>query len=328
MASNRATRVIAAAAATVQERPRLEVVGEVLLIPWQLIRPFAGQPRDYFDQVELESLARGIAAAGQRVPIEVKTLEGDPDYLYELIDGQRRWHAVQIAGIATLRAVIGEVADEDEQFERSVIANFCRSGHTTMEISNVCERFRRRGLAQVDIADRIGKSIAFVSQYLSLQLLEPTLQQRLHPSKPRGERLTLSAALLIVGSEPEDHDAQLELAQKLDGKTIQKQRVEAARHMQAAAPALGTGPTIGPTYGAGGQGRKRKPSDTVRVARTFATRVIDEASVLHAKGFRQLFPTETEDAIRMRDQFDRAINAILALRNAIPGSDRVPFCPE
>ncbi|MFN8392957.1 MAG: ParB/RepB/Spo0J family partition protein [Bdellovibrionota bacterium] len=307
------------------ERRQHEVVGEVLLIAWQRIRPFAGQPREYFDQEELESLARGIRAAGQRVPIEVRVLEDDPEFDFELIDGQRRLHAVQIAGIATIRAVLGEVKDEEEQFERSVIANFCRSGHTTMEISNVCERFRRRGRSQMEIADRIGKSIGYVGQYLSLQLLEPSLQLRLHPQVPRKERLTLSAALLIVGSEPEDHAAQLELAAKLEGKTIQKQRVEAARHMQIANPAHRAAPAIGPAYGAGGQGRKRKPSDTLRVARTFATRVIDEAAILNAKGFGKLFPTETEDAIRMRDQLDRAADAILALRNSIPGSDRVPF---
>ena len=69
------------------------VVGSIVAIPWELIRPFKGQPRKYFDREELENLADSIAEIGQQTPVWVRILEDDPVYEYELIDGERRYIA-------------------------------------------------------------------------------------------------------------------------------------------------------------------------------------------------------------------------------------------
>ncbi len=62
------------------------------------IRPFANQPREYFNESALKDLARSIKAVGQQVEIRVRPLAGDPKHDYELIDGQRRWLACQMIG--------------------------------------------------------------------------------------------------------------------------------------------------------------------------------------------------------------------------------------
>src|SRR5687767_1132892 len=94
-----------------------ETVGEVVLIPWGQIRPFADQPRTYFNQAELQQLADSIAENGQRVPIFVRELDPwEPPYRYELIDGQRRWHACDMAKVRRMKSIILEVDDVIEQF--------------------------------------------------------------------------------------------------------------------------------------------------------------------------------------------------------------------
>jgi ParB/RepB/Spo0J family partition protein len=184
-------------------------VSQVVEVPRERIRPFADQPRSYFDESALKDLARSLKAVGQQVPVTVKRLGSGGRHDYELIDGQRRWLAAGIAGIATLKALVSEAANEDDQFLASVVSNFAREGHTMMEIARAIARLRRRpeikplrrGDQTQHIADIFGRSIAWVLQMESLLRLISAAQDATHPRCEK--RLTFQAAILLAQCAPE-----------------------------------------------------------------------------------------------------------------------------
>jgi ParB family chromosome partitioning protein len=82
-------------------------------LPLELIRPGRYQPRSVFDEVRLEELAASIRAQGVVQPVVVREVEkGKDGSTYELIAGERRWRAAQLAGLQDLPAVIRDVTDE------------------------------------------------------------------------------------------------------------------------------------------------------------------------------------------------------------------------
>jgi ParB family transcriptional regulator, chromosome partitioning protein len=115
---------------------------QLVRIPVKQIRPFVNQPRKYFDPVALDELMYSILEIGQKTPISVKPISGDPAFTYELIDGERRLKAHQKAELPTIIAYICVVTDDGEQFVQSVVSNFCREGHRPMETAYAIEKMR------------------------------------------------------------------------------------------------------------------------------------------------------------------------------------------
>lgn len=183
-----------------------------MLVPISLVRPFADQPRNYFCNVRLTELANSIKEIGQTTPVEVRRLtQPDNDgHEYELIDGQRRWHACQMAGLDRIRLTVTQVANQEEQFVRSIVANFGRAGHTPMEICAALCRLEKNGMSQAAMANALGRNAAWVSSHLSLARLVPAVQEMLHPEHP--QRLGLRVGVMLASLPP---DLQLVLAKKI-----------------------------------------------------------------------------------------------------------------
>ena len=175
-----------------------EQLGTLTEVPVEKVRPFKDQPRKYFDKVKLQELADSIEAIGQKTPAHVKRLKGDKAHDYELIDGQRRWHACQMAKKTKLKVIIFENVSDKEQFELSVLANFCRENHSPLETARAIQKFHIDGMNQGEIAKKFGLSGSFVSQHLKLLKLCKEVQDLLEPSLPKEQRLRMSAALLIA----------------------------------------------------------------------------------------------------------------------------------
>ncbi len=172
------------------------------------IRPFPNQPREYFDPTALSDLARSIKAAGLQNPITVRPVKNDPRHDYELVDGQRRWLACGINRQTTIRAwVRDDILNADDQFMISVISNFCREGHSPMEIAKAIARLRKRPeIAAIEkkelqaqaIGNVFGRSFGWVYEYESLLRLHPNLQAMLDPHLPDNKRLSFRAAHFIA----------------------------------------------------------------------------------------------------------------------------------
>jgi len=177
----------------------VEKLGEVILVPRHSIRPFPDQPRKYFDQQKLSELAASIKAVGQKVPGFVKEISnnGCPQK-YELIDGQRRWYALAMAGIDKMKVIVTEVKDVEEQFLISVVSNFGRDQHGPIEIASAIQRFRNNGMTVTQVAEVFARSDAWVYQHLKILQLDPEVQKMMSPEIPEDCRLVFSVALILA----------------------------------------------------------------------------------------------------------------------------------
>lgn len=104
---------------------------ELLEIPIDHIVVYANQPREEFNEEELNGLADSISEVGLQNAITVRRILDRPLY-YELVDGERRFRACQICGLTSISALVKNISSEDEQYVSSVVSNFCRSGHTPL----------------------------------------------------------------------------------------------------------------------------------------------------------------------------------------------------
>ncbi len=179
-----AGEVVAQKALKIVQEPAIELVVQVARI-----RPFKGQPRKDFDEVELKEIANSMLAGGQQVPVNVRRIEGDPDHDYELIDGESRYWACINEGIPTILVRIKEVKSDFDQFIQSLASNMCRrslkSIETAFAIKEAIEGFMRE--EKMDQKEAIQKvkaicgitSDAWVTQHLQLLDLEPEVQELL-----------------------------------------------------------------------------------------------------------------------------------------------------
>lgn len=154
------------------------------------IRPNPYQPRKDFDQNELQELADSIKENGVFQPILVrKSLSG-----YELVAGERRLRASKLAGLKEIPVIIKDFNDK-EMMEISLLENIQRKDLTPIEEANAYEQLiKKLNYTQDQLAKRIGKSRANVTNLLRLLSLPQEVQQLVSDSKlSYGQARTLLA---------------------------------------------------------------------------------------------------------------------------------------
>jgi ParB family chromosome partitioning protein len=139
---------------------------ELRNLPLDLIRPGRFQPRSVFDQEKLSELADSIRAQGVVQPVVVRPLdEGEG---FELIAGERRWRAAQIAGLERIPAVVRDVPDE-VSVAMSLIENIQRENLNPLEEATALRRLIDDfNMTHQEAADAVGRSRAAVSNLLRL----------------------------------------------------------------------------------------------------------------------------------------------------------------
>ena len=150
--------------------------GELRYLPVATIRPGRYQPRTNMDETALTELADSIRTHGVVQPIVVReTPAGD----YELIAGERRWRAAQMAGLDVIPSVVRRVADEIALVV-GLIENIQRENLNPVEEANGLRRLLDEfGLTHQQVADSVGRSRAAVSNLLRLLNLEPAVRAHL-----------------------------------------------------------------------------------------------------------------------------------------------------
>lgn len=134
------------------------------------------QPRREFDDASLQEMAASIRAQGLLQPIIVRSR---PQGGYELIAGERRWRAAQIAGLEQIPAVIREVSDKQAS-AMALIENIQREDLNPLEEAAALERLKDEfQLTQQQIADAVGKSRVAVTNLLRLLNLAPAVRELL-----------------------------------------------------------------------------------------------------------------------------------------------------
>src|SRR5210317_1070782 len=145
--------------------------GDVLRqIPVELLQRGQYQPRVDMRQDSLEDLANSIRAQGVVQPIVARPMASKGnEQRYEIVAGERRWRAAQLAGLAEIPAVIREVPDEDA-IAMALIENIQRENLNPLEEARALDRLIREfDLTHAEAATAVGRSRASVSNLLRLQ---------------------------------------------------------------------------------------------------------------------------------------------------------------
>ena len=144
-------------------------------IPIDQIDPNPYQTRSHVDQGQLAELAASITANGVVQPILVRPQASGR---FQLIAGERRWRASQLAGKATIPAILRQVSDE-QAMEITIVENLQRADLNPMEQARAFERLAREfHMTQEQMATRTGKDRATVANFLRLLRLPATVQAR------------------------------------------------------------------------------------------------------------------------------------------------------
>ena len=156
-----------------KEKDADKVVGQIAEIQISNIEVNPFQPRTHFDKEALEELAASIKELGIIQPITVRK---KPDGTFQLISGERRFRASQLAGLTSVPAYI-RIADDQAMLEMALVENIQRQELDAIEVALSYERLIIDcDLTQEQLSGRVGKKRSTVTNYLRLLKLPPLIQ--------------------------------------------------------------------------------------------------------------------------------------------------------
>ncbi|MBR7065840.1 MAG: ParB/RepB/Spo0J family partition protein [Prevotella sp.] len=145
-------------------------------IPLDQIEANPNQPRREFDEETLQELANSIREIGIVQPITLRQTGNDK---FQIIAGERRWRASQLAGLTTIPAYVRTINDENVM-EMALVENIQREDLNAIEIALAyAHLLEQEGMTQEKVADRVGKSRVAVANYLRLLKLPAQVQMAL-----------------------------------------------------------------------------------------------------------------------------------------------------
>ena len=181
-----------------------------------LIEPNPNQPRREFDEEALQELATSIRELGIIQPITLRKAEGDR---YQIIAGERRWRASQLAGLTKIPAYIVTVEDQNAM-EMALVENIQREDLNAIEIALAYQHLAEEsGMTQAKISERVGKSRAAVTNYLRLLKLPAQVQIAL---KNHEIEMGHARALLAIDSPSQ----QIKLFKEVQQQQLSVRKVE------------------------------------------------------------------------------------------------------
>lgn len=179
----------------------------------RLIKPNPKQPRQSFDQGKLEELASSIREHGVVQPIVVRS-KGDT---YEIVAGERRWRAAQLAGLTKIPALVREFS-EAEIMEIALIENLQREDLNPLEEAEayrvLMDEFH---LTQDELAKRLGKSRPQITNTLRLLNLGRVAREEV-----RSGRLSMGHAKVLLGIENAEVQGALALRVVNEGLSVRQ----------------------------------------------------------------------------------------------------------
>ena len=169
---------------------------DIMLIPVGMIEPNPFQPRSAFDQDAMEELADSIRTLGLIQPITVRRKSNDR---YQIISGERRFRASKMAGMNEIPAYIRET-DDQGMLEMGIVENIQREDLDPIEVALSYQRLIEEcSLTQEQMATRVGKKRASVTNYLRLLRLPAKIQHDLKVGL-----LSVGHAKVLLGVESQE----------------------------------------------------------------------------------------------------------------------------
>jgi len=216
-------------------------------VPVTSIRASNFQPRKHFDEESLVALTSSIRELGVLQPVLVRPGEGDT---YELIAGERRWRAAKRAGLQTIPALVRRVSD-DTSLEQALVENLQREDLNPLEEAAAYQQLIEDfSLTHEELAARVGRSRAAITNTLRLFQLPPTIQRLVAEAQ-----LAEGHARALLGTP--DRAFQEALARRAVAEGLSVRAVEEAVRARAQLAPPGT---TGPGSDTAGQaGRRLRP---------------------------------------------------------------------
>lgn len=215
-----------------------EAIAGIVAVPVDTIDKNPFQPRTYFDPAGLQELADSISVLGIVQPLTVRRLTAGR---YQLISGERRLRAAQLAGLTTVPVFI-RLADDQQMLEMALVENIQRRDLDAIEVALSYRRLMDEcQLTQDQCAQRVGKSRAVVAQYVGLLSLSPLVQAGLRERIiDFGHARPLSA---LPNTDIQEHLYQQCVAQGWSARKVE----EAVRKVREEAQLLVPSPAQTPT---------------------------------------------------------------------------------
>ena len=293
-------------------------LGTPLPVKLSHLRPNPDQPRKYFDPVKLEALADSIQEEGQRTPVEVCTL---PERgFFELVNGQRRFHAFEIIQKRTgkepiVSAFISVVRDRKDLYKKSFVANLQNEDFTPLEKAAGLHKMHVEDGATIEsLRVSTGFSKTFIDNYIKVHGLPDAVKRLMDPRRDPEEQLSITTAIDIARGIPaSDPQLRIRVANEvLERKLgVLQARALVKEHSSGGGHALG--------------GRERKPSDDYAIFSSILTRTRNAADPLLALDLDELYLYRTDDDFDRKEDgktLDHIIRVLTELREGVGGKKK------
>ena len=150
--------------------------GDLRQLPLEFLQRGKYQPRIDFDETALQELADSIIAQGVMQPIVVRSIGADR---YEIVAGERRWRASQLAALDTIPAIVRDISDETA-IAMALIENIQRENLNPLEEARALKRLQTEfDLSQQEVATAVGKSRSVIANLMRLLSLEREVSEML-----------------------------------------------------------------------------------------------------------------------------------------------------
>jgi ParB family chromosome partitioning protein len=189
-------------------------------LPLDRIQPARKQARRQFSAESLAELAASIAEIGVVQPVVVRSTATG----FELLAGERRWRAAQLAGLEVIPAWLRDDLSDTEAEILGLVENLQREALSPIETAQGLQQLALAGFTHGQIAEKLGKTRVYVSHHLGLLKLLPSVQERINDG-----RLSLGHAKVFTGLSLE----QQALWQDRAGDLSVRQFEQALRRQQA-----------------------------------------------------------------------------------------------
>jgi ParB family transcriptional regulator, chromosome partitioning protein len=194
-------------------------------VPVSAIRPNAHQPRRNFSEASIKELAASIREVGLLQPLVIRSTETG----FELIAGERRLRAAKEAGLDRIPVLIRQAA-ESESIEMALVENLQREDLNPLETASAYQALMEGfGLTKDQLAHRLGKSRAAVTNTLRLTRLPKSIQEMV-----LAEKLSEGHARALLGLESEEH--MLRVAMRVQAEKLSVRKTEELVREELAEP--------------------------------------------------------------------------------------------
>ncbi len=201
---------------TAEDYAKLDKVRTGKSVPVEHLRPGKYQPRHRMDAGAIDTLAQSIKERGILQPLLVRRVDGDPNS-YEIIAGERRWRAAQLAKLHEVPVIIKDF-DDKTTLEVAVIENIQRENLSPIEEADAYQRMINEfGRTQEEVAQLVGKSRPHVANTLRLLALSPKIREMVD-----GGELSAGHARTLVGAKDAEALADEMVAKALSVREAEK----------------------------------------------------------------------------------------------------------